>query len=85
MYEMLLFHHSIIPVWNMQNGWHCSNSNFEKFPGEYKKQNRDPASDAGSRAIVGENLVFAHPGNTKIGIAVNVIFLLTNRDKNTIL
>jgi len=48
-----------------------SNFNFEKCPGEYKKQDRTPTSDAGSLAIVGANLVFARPGNAKIRITVD--------------
>jgi hypothetical protein len=36
-----------------------SDSYFAEGSGEYKKQDRAPTSDAGSRAIVGANLVFA--------------------------
>jgi hypothetical protein len=44
---------------------------FAEGSGEYKKQDRAPTSDAGSRAIVGANLVFPLPRNDSIRLETN--------------
>jgi hypothetical protein len=42
------------------------NSHFAEGSGEYKKQDRAPTPDVGSRTMVRANLVFARQGNAKM-------------------